>query len=262
VAAVSVDWGAGNYERTAAELEPVAAELVARAAPGSDERVLDLACGTGNVALLAARRGAHVIGVDGAPRLLDVARSLAARAGLELDLRQGDLLALPVDDASVDTVISCFGIIFAADPARALAEVARVLTPGGRALVSAWVPAGPIDAMLSAMGRVIARAAPERPRPRFAWSDPAVVGPAATGAGLTLTATTPSQLEIRAASPEAYVEAGQDHPMALATRDRVQSAGIGEEIRAAMIDALRAGNEDPSGLLVHSPFVIHELRVS
>jgi ubiquinone/menaquinone biosynthesis C-methylase UbiE len=74
---MDVDWGAGHYEQTAAELEPVAHELVERAALRAGERVLDLACGTGGVALRAAAQGAQVIGVDGASRLLGVARERA-----------------------------------------------------------------------------------------------------------------------------------------------------------------------------------------
>jgi ubiquinone/menaquinone biosynthesis C-methylase UbiE len=74
-----VDWNAGNYERTADELEPVARAVVEQAEPLSGERVLDLACGTGNAALLATSRGARVVGVDSAPRLLSVARERARR---------------------------------------------------------------------------------------------------------------------------------------------------------------------------------------
>jgi SAM-dependent methyltransferase len=256
---MSVDWGAGSYELTATELAPVASALVSAAAPAAGERVLDLACGTGNVALPAAERGARVIGVDGAPRLLEVAGRLAAERGLLVDLRHGDLLDLPVADGSIDTVISCFGIIFAADAERALEEVARVLSPGGRAYVSAWVPAGPIDAMLGAAGRVLARVNPSPPRPRFAWADAGAVGEAASSGGLDLVATTRSELEIRAASPEAYLEAGQHHPMSISMRAMVRDADVEAEVREAMLGALRAGNEDPAALLLHSPYVIHQL---
>ncbi|MGI8521850.1 MAG: class I SAM-dependent methyltransferase [Nocardioides sp.] len=124
-----VDWGAGKYEITAAELEPVARVVVDQAELIAGEDVLDLACGTGNAALVAAALGARVIGVDAAPRLLEVARMRAQTFGVDLEVREGDLLALPVADASADVVLSVFGVIFAADPARALREVARVLRP-------------------------------------------------------------------------------------------------------------------------------------
>ncbi len=90
-----VDWGAGRYETTAAELAPVAQVVVERAGISPGDDVVDIACGTGNAALLAAGRGARVVGVDGAPRLLEVARERARAQGIVLDLREGDLLALP-----------------------------------------------------------------------------------------------------------------------------------------------------------------------
>src|ERR1700760_1204208 len=133
-----VDWDAGRYEWTAAELEPVARAVVQAAQPRPGDRFLDLACGTGNAALLAAGSGASVIGVDAAPRLLALA------LGVEAEFRQGDLLELPVPDAGADIVVSVFGVIFAPDRERALKEVARACAPGARVFVTAWVPAGPI----------------------------------------------------------------------------------------------------------------------
>jgi SAM-dependent methyltransferase len=257
-----VDWGAGAYETTAAELEPVAATVVDRAglAPGDD--VLDLACGTGNVAMLAAAGGARVVAVDSAPRLLGVARTRAQEAGVELDLREGDLLALPLDDASVDVVLSVFGVIFAADPVEALREVARVLRPGGRALLTAWVPAGPIDAMLGELNRIVRRITGAQSRERFAWSDPAAVGAVGAEANLTMESTTAAQLAICGSSPEAYLAGGQEHPMSLAVRPIIKQASAESEVRDAMLAVLREANEDPNGFLVHSPYVLHVLRAT
>lgn len=255
-----VDWGAGAYETSAAELEPVASAVVSRAALAPGDDVLDLACGTGNAALLAAALGARVVGVDSAPRLLGVARERARDVGIEVDLREGDLLALPLDDASVDVVLSVFGVIFAADPARALREVGRVLRAGGRVLLTAWVPAGPIDAALAAMNRIVGRITQASPRERFAWSDAAAVGAVAAQAGLVPESTTRAELAIRGSSPEAYVAVGQEHPMALAVRPLLQQAGAESEVRDAMLAVLREANEDPNGFLVHSPYVLHVLR--
>ena len=257
-----VDWDKGRYEDTAAELEPVAAAVVAMAAPRAGERLLDIASGTGNGALLAAAAGADVVGVDSAPRLVAVAQERAAAAGLSLELLVGDALALPIDDASVDIVISIFGVVFADDPARALAEIARVLRPGGRAHVTAWVPAGPIDAMLTVLGRAIGRATggapPVRPK-RFAWSKTDSVRAIAEPCGLQLS-TTRHELEIRAASPAAYVDSGQEHPMALDAWPLLEQAGVLDTLREDMIGALAAHNEDAPRLLIRSPYVVHELR--
>lgn len=255
-----VNWDAGQYETTAAELEPVAQAVVEQAALSATDDVLDLACGTGNAALLAAARGARVVGVDAAPRLLEVARTRAQTQGIELEVREGDLLALPVDDASADVVLSVFGVIFAADPAKALREIARVLRPGGRVLVSAWVPAGPIDAMIGAMGSILSRSTHAPPTEGFAWSDAAAVVPLALAAGLKLETTTAGELPIRATSPEAYVIASQQHPMAVAARSLVQQTGVETEVKLAMTSVLRVANEDPGAFLVHSPYVVHELR--
>lgn len=257
-----VDWDAGCYERTAAELEPAARAVVEAAAPRPDERVLDLACGTGNAALLAAARGARVTGVDAAPRLLGVARDRARSQRLDVEFLQGDLLQVPVQDDAADVVLSVFGLIFAPDPARALQEVARAAAPGARVFISAWIPAGPINDMLAAMGRVVARVTEAPPPRRFAWSDAAAVDAAARDAGLELQATTPAELAIRAESPEAYVTGGQEHPMSLGVRPVLERAGADAEARGAMLAVLHEANEDPGAFLVHSPYVMHELRLA
>src|SRR5829696_3419103 len=110
-----IDWGIGHYERTAKELEPVAEHAVGVADPAQGERVLDLATGTGNAALIAARSGAVVSGVDAAERLIAVARERAAEAGVDIDFRIADVQSLPYDDDSFDVALSVFGVVFAAD---------------------------------------------------------------------------------------------------------------------------------------------------
>jgi hypothetical protein len=79
-------------------------------------------------------------------------------------------------------------------------------------------------------------------------------------AGLVLDETTRAELAIRADSPEGYIAAGQEHPMAIATRPVIERAGVADEVREAMTAVLREANEDPAGFLVHSPYVVHELR--
>ena len=148
----------GRYEQTAAELAPVAEHVISLADLKRGEVVVDLATGTGNAALLAARLGAVVTGLDAAPRLIDVARGRAAIENVEASFVVGDLEALPFDDCSFDVALSVFGLIFAGDASRAFDEMIRVLRPSGRALFSVWVPAGPIDAMVGTFGRAIAAA--------------------------------------------------------------------------------------------------------
>lgn len=255
-----VDWGKGCYERTARQLEPVAEAVVAAAAPGAGERVLDVACGTGNAALLAGARGADVVAVDLAERLVVVARERAAGAGIRAEFIVGDAHALPLADASFDIVLSVFGLTVAADPAKAIGEVARVLRPGGRAFVTAWLPSGPMHAMLRAFGRVVAEVSGTPSPERFAWWQADAVQALVAPNGLTVGTTTCGELEIRAPSPEAYVDADREHPMGIDAWPLVERAGLLDTLRSEMLTALDAGNEDPCGLLIRSPYVIHELR--
>src|SRR5882757_10553132 len=104
-----IDWGTGRYEETAGQLLPASEAVVEAARVRAGERVLDVGCGTGNAALLAARAGARVIGVDPAARLLEVARAAATAEGLDAAFVEGEAAALPLDDASADAVLSVFG---------------------------------------------------------------------------------------------------------------------------------------------------------
>ncbi len=257
---VIVDWGAGNYEVTATELEPVSQVTVQRAALRRGERVVDLACGTGNAALLAALAGTSVVGIDAAPRLLEMGRDRAAAEGVEVEFRLGDLLDLPLPDHSFDVVVSVFGLIFASEPGNCLYEIRRVLRPGGRLLFTAWIPAGPLDAMMRALSATVSRITGEVAPTRFAWSDAGAVQPLAARAGLQLDRTTAEQLEIRDASIEDYVLAGREHPMALAVWPVIERAGAEAEVHEAMLQALRPANEDPDAFLAYTPYVVHELR--
>jgi SAM-dependent methyltransferase len=190
-----------------------------------------------------------------------VARERARASGAEIDFREGDLLHLPVTDGAADVVVSVFGVIYATDPAGSLGEIRRVVRPGGRVLLSAWVPAGPIDGMLAAMGRVLSRVTKSTPTKPFPWSDQTEVGGLASAAGLHLESTTRGELAIHDSSPEAYVAAGREHPMALSVRPILQQASAETEVQEAMTAVLRDANEDPDAFLVHSPYVIHELNV-
>src|SRR5436305_14465362 len=108
-----MDWSRGRYEQIALQLLPAARLAVDRAAPGPGDQVLDLGCGTGNAALLAAERGATVTGVDPSPRLLEVARALAGERRLPAGFLPGDAAAIPLPDARVDVGVSVFGATFA-----------------------------------------------------------------------------------------------------------------------------------------------------
>jgi ubiquinone/menaquinone biosynthesis C-methylase UbiE len=254
-----IDWGLGRYERTAEELEPVAEHVVSLADLDNGERVLDLATGTGNAALLAARAGAAVTGLDAAARLIDVARGRATDEGIEATFVVGDVQALPFEDASFDVALSVFGLIFAPDADRAFAEMMRVLRPDGRALFTAWIPAGPIDAMVSVFARALA-AATGGSSARFAWHDAQAVSDlvARNGAEVQLRN---SELRILAESPEAYLTATEQlHPLSVAGRAALEQAGAAETVREEALAILRKGNEDPAAFRVTTPYRVIEVR--
>ena len=131
-------WGEGTYERLAELLAPIHDELVERLAPTPGERFLDVATGTGAVAIRAARAGAAVTACDLAPAMIEKARAVPGSEAIAFDV--ADARSLPYEDGSFDVVASAFGVIFAPEPAAAAAELARVCRPGGRLGLTTWVP--------------------------------------------------------------------------------------------------------------------------
>jgi ubiquinone/menaquinone biosynthesis C-methylase UbiE len=146
-AKLKATWMSGDFDKIAQSYAPGAAEFVARLTLQPGERVLDVACGTGNLSFPAARAGAMVTGVDIAPNLLETARVRAQDEGLEIRFDEGDAEQLPYEDAAFDTVITMFGAMFAPRPEKAAAELIRVSRPGGRIAMANWTPAGFIGQM-------------------------------------------------------------------------------------------------------------------
>jgi SAM-dependent methyltransferase len=133
-------WGSAPWERVAETLAPLHDDLVARLTPRPGECWLDLATGTGAVALRAARAGARVTGLDLAPALIDTARRQAEGEGLAIRFDVGDVEDLRYEEASFDVVSSAVGVIFAPDHHAVARELARVCRPGGRLGVVSWRP--------------------------------------------------------------------------------------------------------------------------
>jgi ubiquinone/menaquinone biosynthesis C-methylase UbiE len=148
-------WGAGNYAAVAERISEAGETVVERAGvePGMD--VLDVACGTGNATIPAAKAGARVTGLDFAPALLAIARERAADAMVEIDFVEGDAQELPFGDASFDRVVSTFGHMFAPDHERTAAEMKRVLRPGGVIAVACWSPEGSIGRMFKMTAELV-----------------------------------------------------------------------------------------------------------
>lgn len=150
-----------------------AAELVRHARIRPDQAVLDVGCGTGVAALTAARAGAKVWALDLSPALLEHARKHAALAGVEIDFREGDAEALPYEHASFDAVISQFGHMFAPRPDVTVAEMLRVLKPGGTIAFSTWPPEHFVGQMFALVGKYVPPPPGAAPPPQ--WGDPNVV---------------------------------------------------------------------------------------
>ncbi len=163
--AVRAEWSDGDYPAVAQRLRPASKALVHALGPLEGAELLDVATGTGNLALTAVRAGAApVVGVDLTPELLAVARERAERENLAVDFVTGDAEALEFEEDRFDVVTSVFGVIFAPRPAVAAGELARVLAPGGRLGVTTW-PAGSVPAE---MARALAEHVPGAERDRLA----------------------------------------------------------------------------------------------
>jgi len=260
------DWGLGHYERTAAQLAPASDVVVERAAPQASERVLDLGCGTGNAALLAAARGATVTGVDPAARLLDVARARAVDHGFDINFALGEAAALPMESGSVDVLLSVFGVIFAPDPVAAAAEMARVTAPHGRIVLSAWLPGGAVSQVVR-MARETTMAALDAPpmRPPFAWHDRDALSDLMAPHGFSVD-TEPHSHVFTAASIDDYLRAELiDHPLGTASRAMLEARGradVQDEIVDRAREILTAANEKPDGFAVTSSYVVAAARRS
>lgn len=152
-------WASGDYARIAWLTVPLADVLcdAVDLRPGST--VLDVATGTGHVALAAARRFCHVTGIDYVPALLERARRRAGAEDLEIDFREADAENLPFPDASYDYVLSAIGVMFTADHQRAADELLRVCKPQGRVATASWTPTGFVGGML----KIVSRYAPPPP---------------------------------------------------------------------------------------------------
>ncbi len=154
-------------------MEP-AAQLVKYAAIRAGDRVLDVACGTGVVAVTAARRGARVTGLDLTPELLEVARENARLADIAIEWHEGDAESLPFEPETFDVVVSQFGHMFAPRPDVAVGEMLRVLKPGGTIAFSTWPPELFTGRMFALRGKYLPPPPGDVPPPVL-WGDPGVV---------------------------------------------------------------------------------------
>lgn len=252
-----VDWSAGSYELLAAEVEPVAALVIDAVEPVEELKLLDIACGTGNATLVAASRGAHCVGYDGATRLLEVAGTRAEAAGLNVDWMEGDLHELPFPGESYDIITSVFGLIFATDPGKAVGEIGRVLSHSGRFAISTWTKVGPLPEIASIWQAAVGEKLGVEPDagPMEVWADPARISELFAEHGLAAHCEEKS-FSFNGTSPNELTDLWRDsHPLWLAVKPL-----LGKDGYEAAVEASRAKladlNEDPSAFQITSTYLI------
>lgn len=146
-------WASGDYASVAARIPIVAERLCDAADLRAGDRVLDVATGTGNAALAAARCGAQTIGIDYVMSLLERGRMRAVAEGLSVEFREADAESLPFEDEAFDATLSVFGVMFAPDQEKAASEMLRVTRPGGTIGLACWTPDGFLGEMFRTMAR-------------------------------------------------------------------------------------------------------------
>lgn len=160
-------WSKGDFSLVAIPLVVISENLCEAADLRAGQRVLDVACGSGNTAIAAARRNTTVTGIDYVPALLDRARERAQAERVDIDFQEGDAETLAFPDNAFDVVLSTFGVMFAPDHAKAAAELVRVCRPGGTIGLANWTPEGKVGEMF----RLVAKTNPPPPglQPPIRW---------------------------------------------------------------------------------------------
>lgn len=171
------EWSADTYAAVAPYYLPMAGHLVNAADVTGDDQVLDVGCGTGNVAITAARRGCTVTGLDITPEMLEAAARNAERAGVDsIEWREGDATDLPAADDTADVTLSALGHMYGDPPEDAGEELLRVTRPGGRVGFTSWTPSSLYPSMAGLlMTHVNPADLPDFSEPPFLWGDPDTV---------------------------------------------------------------------------------------
>jgi SAM-dependent methyltransferase len=171
-ARLKATWMSGNYDYFSRFMESSAVEFLDRLDIAAGARMLDVACGSGQLGLIAARRGARVCGVDIAANSILAARGRAASECLDAQFDEGDAEDLPYPDGSFDVVASIFGAMFAPRPELVAAELLRVCRPGGTIAMGNWTKEGFVGQMFKTIAGFVAP--PDMPSPVL-WGDEDVV---------------------------------------------------------------------------------------
>lgn len=239
-------WEAGDYPPVGQLIEPGAFRLVTEAGVGPGERVLDVGCGSGSVAIAAARSGADVVAIDITDAWFEAARERAVESGVTIDFRIGDAEAIPFDDDGFDIVLSSFAAIFAPDHAAVARELVRVCRPGGTIGLTAWTAEGVTNKTLETLARFMPDP-PDFVTPSIRWGDPAHVRELFESYGVDLRFSLPS-FPIEFTSIDAFEAfAFENSGGMISARQALESMGKWDEARALMRNALEESNEAGDG---------------
>jgi SAM-dependent methyltransferase len=250
-------WAAGDYASVAMVIdEAPPRHLLAHAHVAPGHEVLDVATGTGNIAIRTAAAGAPTIGLDLTPELFATAERRAEQHGVTVDWLEGDAEDLPFEDDRFDRVLSAFGVQFAPRHEVVARELARVCRPGGLIGLVNWTPDGQVGELFKIMGRYLP-APPDYASPPPLWGSEAHV--------LELFADTPVEFEFargvnpwRFDSAEHYVTFMETHyGPTVKARERLSAEGRWEECRAEILAMADRRNEAPDGsLLMYAEYLI------
>jgi SAM-dependent methyltransferase len=243
-------WAAGDYAAVAAVINGAPPrDLLARVDIRPGHAVLDVATGTGNIALKAAAAGARVVGLDLTPELFETARRRAAEQSVTVEWVEGDAEHLPYADDSYDRVLSAFGVQFAPRHEVVAHELARVTRPGGRLGLVSWTPEGQIGELFKIMGRYLP-ALPDYASPPPLWGSEPHVRRLFAGTGVELEFAR-GHNPWRFASPEHYVAFMETHyGPTLKARERLTPEGRWEECRREIVALAERRNEATDGTLL------------
>jgi len=255
-----VDWNVGEYEHIAEQLLPAAQVVIGRAAPLRDEHVVDVGCGTGNAALLAAERGARATGVDPAQRLLDVASAEGSAQAADARFLLGEAARLPLADSTADVVVSVFGVIFAPDARAAAAEMVRIAAPRTRIVLSAWLPEGALAEVMGVRRDATAAAGVSGGPVPFAWHDREAIRGLFAPHGFSIDLSD-EQLAFNASSAEEFLDTElRVHPGWIAARAVLEPRDEMQAVRDRALEIFLTANEDSTGFRVTSRYVVITAR--
>lgn len=250
-------WAAGDYPAVAELIdEAPPRDLFSRVAVTPGQHVLDVATGTGNIALRAAAAGAQAVGLDLTPELFATARRREWQYGVAVDWVEGDAEDLPFEDESFDAVLSAFGVQFAPRHAVVAQQLARVCRPGGTIGLVNWTPEGQIGELLRTIGRYMPKP-PEFASPPPLWGSEQHVRDLFAGTGVEFSFSRGLNLW-QFDSAEHYIVFFETHygPM-LKARERLTTEGRWEECRGEILANLQRRNEATDGsLLVPSEYLV------